>query len=135
MKPTPLPQPNWTRVNIGYVPEPDGAITVFSKDNGTGIFGDIKEEIFMQEFPKKNAPGLFPAREILEIPEMFIRETEFFGTVSGSRSLFREGHAGLPGDNPCPKRTAPCSASALRCPPVPAMEKKVIFRIFFRTVF
>lgn len=68
-----------TLVTIGCSPMPDESLTVFFEDNGTGIPDTLKDRIFLPEFQKKKAVGLFLAREILDITGISLRETGIFG--------------------------------------------------------
>ena len=60
---------------LGPFFKPDGSLILFFEDDGAGIPGEMKEEIFQPAFQKTRSTGLFLAREILEITEIAIRET------------------------------------------------------------
>jgi len=64
-----------TTITISQREEPDGSLILFFEDDGAGIPGEMKEEIFQPAFQKTRSTGLFLAREILEITEIAIRET------------------------------------------------------------
>ena len=86
-----------TQVMIGYAHEPDGSLVVSFEDNGVGVPENIKNKIFLPEFQRKKAVGLFLAREILEITDITIIENSepgkgarFEMTVpKGDFSIFR----------------------------------------------
>jgi PAS domain S-box-containing protein len=63
-----------TRVTFRYVQGPE-FITLFFEDDGVGIPGNIKKDIFLPDFQKSRNVGLFLAREILEITGITITET------------------------------------------------------------
>lgn len=63
-----------TEVNLRFRKGPDSLVIVY-EDNGTGIPAEMKERIFAPEFQKIRSPGLFLAREILEITGITMRET------------------------------------------------------------
>lgn len=69
-------------ITISPTRSPDSLI-ITVVDNGEGIPGEIKEQIFERGFGKNTGFGLFLSREILGITGITIRETGTFG--SGAR--------------------------------------------------
>jgi len=63
-----------TMIWLTSIPDESG-LKIIYEDNGQGIFGKEKEEIFKRGYGRNTGFGLFLSREILNITGMTIRET------------------------------------------------------------
>lgn len=68
-----------TGIAVTYRKEPHGMIVIF-EDNGKGVPGDYKKQIFEQGFGKNTGLGLYLCKEILSSTGITITETGTYGT-------------------------------------------------------
>ncbi|RQD82192.1 MAG: PAS domain S-box protein, partial [Methanocalculus sp. MSAO_Arc2] len=66
-------------VQIRCMEEEDGSLVIIWEDNGAGVPGDQKEQIFTKGFGKNTGFGLFLTRDILSITGISIAETGVYG--------------------------------------------------------
>ena len=82
-----------TQITLRYL-EGQESVTLFFEDDGVGISGDLKAQIFSPDFQKTKAIGLFLSREILEITGISIRETGTPGKGACFEITYPKRHTG-----------------------------------------
>ncbi|MDD4127506.1 MAG: ATP-binding protein [Methanomicrobium sp.] len=65
---------NITEIKVSFH-EKDGKGILVIEDNGKGVSGDLKGKIFERGVGSNTGPGLFLAKEILDITDISISET------------------------------------------------------------